>query len=247
MTESGAKPRRRRIWRYLLWLAVSGVLLISALRVVHDHELFPGLGAKTNRRRAGTHHRRASSGRKLSHHSVCSFRSKCATLRFMVAKSPSDVPYAHVDSLVAQVKVVSLLSRRIRDSVDCAGASDHSLIIYPDGTTNQPEPTMKQSSGGSPVQQVFSLSINHLQVRRGELIWNDAKIPLDFTSTICLQTQLFAVTSALHCQSSGRQGRHQAEEFSSRRVDRRRPTLRRPEPHREADCSRPLPDVRTLK
>ena len=52
------------------------------------------------------------------------------------------------------------------------------VILYPDGTSNQPEPQVKTSHGSS-VAKLVSLSIGHLEVRHGAMLWNDQKLPLD--------------------------------------------------------------------
>ena len=56
------------------------------------------------------------------------------------------------------------------------------LILYPDGTTNQPVPKLKGTSAGASVEHLFSLSIGQFEVRHGELLWNDQRTPLDFSA-----------------------------------------------------------------
>ncbi len=179
MTESGAKPRRRRIWSYLLWLAVSGVVLVSALVWYSTTDSFQAMV----RRRIVAELERITGGRAQvgSFHTIpFQFQIEVRDLTIHGREAANEVPYAHVDSFVAQVKVISLLSAEFGfRSIVLEHPVIH-VIVYPDGTTNQPAPKGKQSSSRSPVEQVFALSINHLQVRRGELIWNDKKMPLDF-------------------------------------------------------------------
>ena len=38
----------------------------------------------------------------------------------------------------------------------------------------------RRESGPPPVEELFALSIDHLSVRNGELLWADQKIPLNF-------------------------------------------------------------------
>jgi len=56
------------------------------------------------------------------------------------------------------------------------------IVLYPDGTTNQPAPKVKRTSTPTSIEQLFSLSISQLEVRRGELLCNDKRTPLDFTT-----------------------------------------------------------------
>src|SRR5262249_48743385 len=53
------------------------------------------------------------------------------------------------------------------------------LIVNPDGT-NVPGPRPNGSENENPIQQLFALSIGKLQVRSGELIYGDKRLPLDF-------------------------------------------------------------------
>ena len=94
----------------------------------------------------------------------------------------SEVPYAHVDRIVARIKVISILGAEFGFS---SVVLDHPVVhiaSYADGTTNQPARNSKRTSNTTSVEQLFSLSISQLEVRRGELLWNDQNIPLDFTA-----------------------------------------------------------------
>src|SRR5581483_1416178 len=66
------------------------------------------------------------------------------------------------------------------DSVVLDGPVVH-LIVYPDGSTNQPEPLVRRATNTA-VEDLFALSIRTLEVRRGQVIFNDQKYPLDFTA-----------------------------------------------------------------
>ena len=96
-------------------------------------------------------------------------------------ESPSDVPLAHADSLVAQVKVISFLRTEFGFH---SLTLDHPVVhisIGPDGSTNVPAPQVLQKpSENPPIEQLFALSIDHLTLRNGELLWGDQRIPLDF-------------------------------------------------------------------
>jgi translocation and assembly module TamB len=97
-------------------------------------------------------------------------------------EAPTDVPLAHADSLLAQVKIISFLRTEFGfHSV----ILDHPVVhiaIGPDGSTNIPAPKQRRRSAeNSPIEQLFALSIDHLLMRNGELLWADRKIPLDFT------------------------------------------------------------------
>jgi len=181
MTETGAKPRRRRIWRTLLLLAASGVLLLSALLWYTTTDSFQAMV----RRRLVAELERVTGGRAQvgRFYTVpLQFQIEVRDLTIHGRESAGEVPYAHVDSLIAQVKLVSLLSAEFGFKSIVLDHPVIHIIGYADGTTNQPEPAVKPTSTDKVVEQLFALSINQLQVRRGELLWNDQKMPLDFVA-----------------------------------------------------------------
>ena len=109
------------------------------------------------------------------------FRVEVRDLTIHGTEPAGEIPYAHVDHLTVHLKVISALGTEFGfQSVVLSHPVVH-LIVYPDGSTNQPAPKIIQASGKSPVEQLFAASIGYLEVNRGELIWNDQRIPLDFS------------------------------------------------------------------
>ena len=97
-------------------------------------------------------------------------------------ESPADVPLLHADSAVGQVKVISFLRTQFGfQSLALEHPVVH-VVIGPDGsTTNIPSlRDLPTGSGHSSVEELFALSIDHLSVRNGELLWADQKVPLNF-------------------------------------------------------------------
>jgi translocation and assembly module TamB len=102
-------------------------------------------------------------------------------------ESPDQVPYAHADRLLVRLKILSLFRRQIglRD-LELEGPVVH-IIVYPDGTTNQPAFGTKATGEALP-SVLFELAIDRLRVDRGELLWNDQRQPLDFAAHDLLLT-----------------------------------------------------------
>ncbi|HYN14492.1 MAG TPA: translocation/assembly module TamB domain-containing protein [Terriglobales bacterium] len=102
-------------------------------------------------------------------------------------ESPDQAPYAHLDRLLVRLKILSLFRRQIglRD-LELERPAVH-IIVYPDGSTNQPAPG-RQLSGEAVAGVLFELAIDRLQVDRGELLWNDQRVPLDFSARGLLAT-----------------------------------------------------------
>ncbi len=95
-------------------------------------------------------------------------------------EASDQAPFFHVDRLEAELKIISLLSTTVGlHSLMLEHPVVH-MIDYPDGTTNAPVPEAKISSNQGPVEQLFSLSVAHIEARRGELLWEDKKVPFEF-------------------------------------------------------------------
>jgi translocation and assembly module TamB len=96
-------------------------------------------------------------------------------------EAPSEPPYLHAQSFTLGVRIVSLLSRKIAlSNVNVDGLLVH-IIIYPDGSTNQPEPKKQATGQGTSPEQLFDLGINHLEISNGTLLLNQEQIPFALT------------------------------------------------------------------
>jgi translocation and assembly module TamB len=115
-----------------------------------------------------------------------SFRS--IPLRFQVevrdltihgAEGPAELPLLHVDSMSAVVNLSSALGNRISfHSLTLEHPVAH-VILYPDGTTNKPSP---EQTSGADLTQLLAIAIARLEIRNGELLAQDRRLPLNFVS-----------------------------------------------------------------
>jgi len=171
--------RRRRWWKYLLVATGLGFLTLLATLWYITTDSFQNyvrqrMVAEVERITGG----RAEAG---SFH-VVPFHMQVEVRNITVhgKEAATDVPLIHVDSLVAQVKVISFLRTEFGFH---SLTLDHPVVhiaIAPDGSTNVPIPEAPQApSERSAIEQLFALSIDHLSVQKGELQWGDKKIPLD--------------------------------------------------------------------
>jgi translocation and assembly module TamB len=93
-------------------------------------------------------------------------------------ESSSELPLVHVDRLSANVRLSSLLGAKVGFHSLTLEHPVVDIIFYPDGTSNWPlRPDQRKATD---FEQLFSLSIGKLVVRRGELVWQDERLPLDF-------------------------------------------------------------------
>src|SRR6266567_1927750 len=94
-------------------------------------------------------------------------------------EAAGEVPFVHVDRMSAIINISSALGAKIGfHSLTLDHPVVH-VIFYPDGSTNQPGP---EKTGSADFEQLFAFSIDRLNVRRGELLWQDKRLPLDFTT-----------------------------------------------------------------
>jgi len=179
MSETGAKPGRRKIWKTLLWFMVAGILLLAGVGWYSTTDSFQALV----RQRLVAALERATGGRVElgSIHTVpFHFQVEVRDLTIHGREQPGEVPYAHVNSLLAQLKPWSILQTGIGFNYVVLDHPVIHIILYPDGTTNQPEPRQPQAAAGKSVEQLFAFSISRLEVRHGEILWDDQPIPLNF-------------------------------------------------------------------
>jgi len=175
---SESRPRRK-IWKYLLSILLSGLLLLTLAAWYLTTDSFQ----VWVRHRLVTELERITGGRvDLGNFHTIPFRLQIEVLDLTIhgLERPVEVPYAHVDRLLAQIKIISILGREFGFHTVLLQHPVVHIILYPDGTTNQPQPMLGQNSASGAVGLLFSLSINRLDVRRGEFLWDNQRIPLDF-------------------------------------------------------------------
>ncbi len=188
-TEPIPPVRRRILWHLFLGLCVFSLLGFSLLAWYLTTDSFQ----QVMRRRVVASLERITGGRvELGELHIIPFRLRVDARNLTIhgRETRDQAPFLRVDRLQAEMKITSYLSTTI---------GLHSLILehpvghvidYPDGSTNVPTPQLNRSFGRlvgraeseGPVEQLFSLSVAHIEVQRGELLWEDKKIPLDFAA-----------------------------------------------------------------
>ena len=173
--------RRRRWWKYLLIASSLGFITLLAGLWYITTDSFQNYV----RRRMVAEVERITGGRaEAGSFHVVPFHMQVEVRNITVhgKEAATDIPLVHVDSLVAHVKVISFLRTEFGfHSLTLEHPVIH-IAIAPDGTINVPTPQAPQvPSERAPIEQLFALSIDHLEVQNGELQWGDRKIPLDLT------------------------------------------------------------------
>ncbi len=181
--------RRRILWHLFLGFCVFSLIGFSLLGWYVTTDSFQQM----TRRRVVASLEKITGGRvELGELHTIPFRLRVDARNLIIhGRETSDqAPFLRVDRMQAEMKIISLISTTI---------GLHSLVLehpvvhvidYPDGSTNVPAPQVRgffeRSIGGpaseGPVEQLFSLSVAHIEVQSGELLWEDKKIPLDFAA-----------------------------------------------------------------
>ena len=105
------------------------------------------------------------------------FEAKGVTIHGREASN--QIPFVRVDRIAGQAKIVSLFGRNIGLRWLVIDHPVVHLILYSDGTTNQPMPKVKEQDNNS-VQSLFDLAVNKIEINSAELMLNDTRIPFDF-------------------------------------------------------------------
>jgi len=93
-----------------------------------------------------------------------------------------ELPYAHVDRLYARAKILSLVNAKLGlDFLEIDRPAIH-LIIYPDGSTNQPIPRAKQNSSGQTIAKIFELQARRAEVHDGMALVNQRSVPFQLAA-----------------------------------------------------------------
>ena len=178
MTEPAARPRSW--WKYLL--LATGVIVVAVLAALW-YTTTNSFQAYVRRRTVAEMERITGGRAEIGSFHVVPFHLQVEVRNITVhgKEAASDVPLAHADSLVAQLKVISFLRTEFGfHSVTLEHPVVH-IAVGLDGATNVPAPRVTaRASESTPIEQLFALSIDHLSVRNGEMLWGDRKIPLNF-------------------------------------------------------------------
>ena len=179
MTQAPARPRRW--WKYLL--ITTGVLVLAVLAAFW-YTTTTSFQTYVHNRMTREIERITGGRAEIGSFHVVPFHLQVEIRNITVhgKEDPADTPLLRADSVVGQVKVVSFLRTQFGFQSLVLDHPVVHVVIGPDGsTTNIPAiRELPKNSGTSPIEELFALSIDHLSVRNGELLWADKRIPLNF-------------------------------------------------------------------
>ncbi|HEU5350530.1 MAG TPA: translocation/assembly module TamB domain-containing protein [Terracidiphilus sp.] len=95
-------------------------------------------------------------------------------------EAAGEEPYARIDQIHAALSVLGLWNPHIRlRALDIVRPAVH-LIVYPDGSTNQPQPPKPASKGKLTLNTLFDLHAGRIALRDGTVHYEDRAAGFDF-------------------------------------------------------------------
>ena len=107
-------------------------------------------------------------------------------------EAPNEAPYARVERLEVRLSILGFWSPSILLRELAVFRPGFHLIVYRDGTTNQPRPRKVEKPGESALDTFFDLKAGHVSIQQGELDYEDRasdfdiqarRIPLDLDAS----------------------------------------------------------------
>jgi translocation and assembly module TamB len=105
------------------------------------------------------------------------FEADNLTIHGLEAKG--EIPYAHIDRLFVRLKIIAFFRTQLGLNYLEADHPVFHLIVYPDGSTNQPRPKHPVSSNKPVSDTVFDLAVNRTELHDGVAILNQQAIPFN--------------------------------------------------------------------
>ena len=101
-------------------------------------------------------------------------------------EAPGEEPYARVAHLHVGLSVFGVASPRVLlRELDIAQPEFH-LILYPDGTTNQPHPRRPGKANNHSIDTLFNLEAGHVAVQQGSVDIEDRAASFDYQNRFAL-------------------------------------------------------------
>jgi translocation and assembly module TamB len=109
-----------------------------------------------------------------------SFEAEVGGLVIHGRETTGEAPYARIEHLKVFFSIFGLWSPRIQlRNLEIDQPQIH-LIVYPDGSTNQPVPPKQQKTGKSEIDSFFDLRAGHIAIRQGLIDYENRASDFDF-------------------------------------------------------------------
>ena len=183
MPPASQEPVRRQNRRKILWLGGGATAILVALLVALCFWASSSACENLIRERLVAHIESMTGGRveiASFHWHPFDLAAEADALVIHGREAAGEAPYVQVGKLRVRISVLGLWSPRIllRD-LEIVHPSFH-LIVYPDGSTNQPRPHNPAKSEKSALDTLFDLKANHVAVEDGILDYENRASSFDF-------------------------------------------------------------------
>ncbi len=182
-----ARPARSRLRRFFLRhlpLAVAGAVLLLALAAVGAYFVASSPAFENLVRERLVARLEAATGGRVQiasfHWRLLALEADAGGIVIHGLEAPGEAPYARIERLRVQLSVLGFLSPLIRlRGLEIVRPELH-LIVYPDGTTNQPHPRHPVHLTRSTFNRLFNLQASRLSVQQGVLDYDNRAASFDF-------------------------------------------------------------------
>lgn len=177
-------PWHRRHWRALLYSSA----ITTALAVLVFALLYGYLSSQwftVRLQRAVVEKLAQATGGRVElqafHWNVFHMRIRADGLTIHGLEAADQVPYLHVDHIEMDAKLLAFFLPRLGLARLSVEHPVFHLIIYPDGSTNQPHPKVQRQHAPL-VQSLFDLAVDHTRVQDGVFLVQDHAVPWQFAA-----------------------------------------------------------------
>src|SRR5271170_4511832 len=175
-------PRRKK---HPVLLSLSAILLLIAIAAgaAAWYASTPEFEARVRNHLVATLEK-ATGGRvelKSFHWNLLHLEFEADDLTIHGLEAPGEVPYAHIDRLFVRAKIVSFFRAKVGLNLLQGDPPVFHLIVYPDGSTNQPKPKTVEHHG-SVTDTLFDLAVGRTEITNGVLLINQRALPFDLAA-----------------------------------------------------------------
>lgn len=183
MTEAAPKRKGWRAWiRGLVWTVLLGSFVLGAAAALLLYwSSTPGFESWV-RKRLVERIEQATGGRVevgSFHWRPLNLEAEAGGVVIHGLEAPGEAPYAQVDRVRVGLSILNFWSPKILlRNLEVVHPGFH-FIVYPDGSTNQPQPRAQQTGGKSAIDTIFDLEAGRIAVEQGVLDYEDRAIDID--------------------------------------------------------------------
>ena len=184
-SDRASQATQRSLWRH--WWKVALALCVLAALIVGGAAWYASTAQFENRvrREVISVLERATGGRVdlgALRWRVFHLEFEADNLTIHGLEAAGEAPYAHADRIYVRVKILSFIRTKIGLNYLEADHPSIHIIVYPDGSTNQPRPKVASTSNTSVTDTLFDLAVDRTEVKDGVALINQQAIPFNLAA-----------------------------------------------------------------